>query len=163
MTTHSSAPEPLRSFTATGPAGRTDFDAPDRLAIKNLVDTYALAYDNYQAQTWFDLFADDAVFVVGLPGQPPAEQRGEEFRSFWRDRISDFRTSGNQRRHLMSNIVFLEQTVTTARASVVGLLANTANGTTFATVAALNYEGWFVKQDGVWKISRWHDFPDGVL
>lgn len=154
---------PLRSFATSGAAGRTDFDCLDRLAVKNLVDTYALAYDNYQAESWFDLFTDDAVFVVGIPGQPPVEQSGEAFRSFWRDRMSTFSSSGNQRRHLMSNIVFLEQTGTTVHASVVGLLTNTANGRAFAPMAALNYEGWFVKTNGIWKISRWHDFPDGPV
>ncbi|MCX2929479.1 nuclear transport factor 2 family protein [Mycobacterium sp. CVI_P3] len=155
--------EPLRTFSADGAAGRTDFDCRDRLAIKNLVDTYALAYDNYLADEWFELFTDEAVFVAGVPGLEPVELRGADFRNFSRDRMSAFRTSGNQRRHLMSNMVFLEQTQTTARASVVGLLTNTANGTAFAAVAALNYEGWFVKQNGVWKISRWHDFPDGPV
>ncbi|CAN5296740.1 hypothetical protein BH09ACT8_BH09ACT8_21340 [soil metagenome] len=157
------AAEPLRSCATSGAAGRTDFDCLDRLAVKNLVDTYALAYDNYLAEAWFDLFTDDAVFVVGVPGQAPLEQRGEAFRSFWRERMSAFSNSGNQRRHLMSNIVFLEQTETAVRASVVGLLTNTASGRAFSPVATLNYEGWFVKQNGVWKISRWHDFPDGAV
>ncbi|MDY6995357.1 MAG: nuclear transport factor 2 family protein [Actinomycetota bacterium] len=153
----------MDSFVLGGPAGRTDFDCRDRLAIRHLVDTYALAYDNYQADTWFELFTDDAVFAVGVPGQAPIEQSGNEFRSFWRDRMAAFSHAGNQRRHLMSNIVFLEQTATTAHVSVAGLLTNTAHGTTFSAVAALNYEGWFVKRGDVWKISRWHDFPDGPV
>ncbi|WP_099021498.1 nuclear transport factor 2 family protein [Mycolicibacterium palauense] len=163
MSIEDPAPAPLHSFTAGGAAGRTDFDVRDRLAVKHLVDTYALAYDNRQAEQWFELFTDDAVFAVGVPGQPPVEQRGEQFRGFWRDRMSTFGESGDQRRHLMSNIVFLEETDTTAHASVLGLLVNTSDGAAFTAVAALNYEGWFVKRDGVWKISRWHDFPDGPV
>ncbi|TGD88644.1 nuclear transport factor 2 family protein [Mycolicibacterium sp. CH28] len=155
------AVEPLRTFVIDEPAGGAGFDCRDRLAVKHVVDTYALAYDNYQADIWFDLFTEDAVFAVGVPGQEQIEQSGAVFRDFWRDRMSTFKNAGNQRRHLMSNIVYLEQTEATMHISVVGLLANTANGRTFAPVAALNYEGWLVKRHGVWKINRWHDFPDG--
>ena len=74
-----------------------------------------------------------------------------------------FSSSGNLRRHLMSNILFLDQTADTAHVSVVGLLTNTKNGQSFSDVTSLNYEGWLVKGKDGWKIQRWHDFPDAAF
>jgi ketosteroid isomerase-like protein len=153
-------PGPLNSYTATKAAGHTDFSVTDRAAISNLIQAYALAYDNFDADAWFGLFTSDAIFVVGVPGAPPVVQSGDAFRKFWRDRLTHFKSTGNQRRHLMSNITFLDQSSTTAHASIAGLLTNVEDRKRFTVATSLNYEAWFVKVDGVWKIKRWHDFPD---
>ncbi|WP_158966885.1 nuclear transport factor 2 family protein [Chachezhania sediminis] len=155
--------KPLLGYTLTGPAGATDFDAADRLAIANVLYAYSFFYDNAQADPWFALFTDDCTFVAGVPGEGALSFTGEGFRTFWRARMKDFATSGQKRRHLMPNILVLEQTPTTAHITVQGLLTNTTEGTAFTAVGSLNYEGWLVKQDGVWKIDRWHDFPDGPV
>lgn len=76
---------------------------------------------------------------------------------------ADAWSSGNVRRHLMPNILFLDQTAETAHVSVVGLLTNAKDGKTFGDVTSLNYEGWLVKGPKGWKIQRWHDFPDSVV
>ncbi|MFM1987959.1 MAG: hypothetical protein RJA99_916 [Pseudomonadota bacterium] len=158
--TNAASPTPLASYAAAGAAGRTNFSVSDRAAILNLVQAYALAYDNFDADSWFELFTPDAIFVVGVPGAAPVVQSGDAFRKFWRDRLATFKASGNQRRHLMSNITFLEQSDTTVHASVVGLLTNVEDRRTFSVATSLNYEAWFEKEGGVWKIKRWHDFPD---
>ena len=119
-----------------------------------------MAYDTFNADAWFNLFTPDAVFVVGVPGKEPIVQTGEAFRTFWRDRLGNFKASGNQRRHLMSNITFLDQTDKAAHVSILGLLTNVQDGRTFTAVTSLNYEAWFEKTDGIWKIKRWHDLPD---
>jgi len=31
---------------------------------------------------------------------------------------------------------------------------------TFSVLTSLNYEAWFEKVGGVWKIKTWHDFPE---
>lgn len=153
----------LDQFKPSANPGRTDFNVADRLAIENLIGAYSLAYDNRDADAWLGLFTEDAVFVAGVPGQQPVAFTGEGFRAFWRARMKTFGASGNVRRHLMPNIVFLDQTADTAHVSVVGLLTNTNDGRTFSAVANLNYEGWLVKRADGWKIQRWHDFPDGPV
>jgi len=153
-------PSPFSAYKPVAPAGQTKFAVADRAAISNLIQAYALAYDSYSADAWFDLFTPDGVFVVGVPGASPIVQSGDAFRSFWRDRLNNFKTSGAQRRHLMSNITFLNQTGATAHVSIVGLLTNVTDGKTFAATTSLNYEAWFEKTDGVWRIKRWQDFPD---
>ncbi|MEW5421228.1 nuclear transport factor 2 family protein [Amorphus sp. 3PC139-8] len=153
----------LRSYAPTVNPGSTDFDVADRMAIVNLISAYAFAYDNTEAEAWLDLFTPDAVFVAGVPGQTPVSFSGDNFRTFWTKRMAAFRSSGNLRRHLMPNILFLDQTADTAHISVVGLLTNAADGKTFSAVSSLNYEGWLVKGPNGWKIQRWHDFPDAAF
>lgn len=153
----------LRTYAPASNPGGTDFDVADRAAIANLISAYAFAYDNCEADAWLDLFSPDAVFVAGLPGTQPLSFTGDGFRAFWTERMNAFRSSGNLRRHLMSNILFLDQTADTAHVSVVGLLTNAKDGKTFSAVSSLNYEGWLAKGPDGWKIERWHDFPDAAF
>ncbi|WP_116133374.1 nuclear transport factor 2 family protein [Tropicimonas sp. IMCC34043] len=153
----------LLTYTPKANPGTADFDATDRLAIANQIYAYSFAYDNYESEAWFDLFTSDAVFVAGVPGEQAISFSGDGFRTFWTERMKEFSSSGNQRRHLMTNILFLGQTADTAHVSVTGLLTNATNGKTFAAVSSLNYEGWLVKGSDGWKIQRWHDFPDSVV
>ena len=150
----------LHAYAPAGNPGATGFEVADRAAIVNLIYAYAFAYDNGEAAAWFSLFAADAQFVAGMPGEPAVSFEGEGFHSFWTERMSAFRKSGSLRRHLMSNILFLEQTADSAHVSVVGLLTSAENGRAFVAVSSLNYEGWLVKGPDGWKIRRWHDFPD---
>lgn len=144
----------------SGAAGRTNFDVTDRVALTQLIHAYAIEVDRFNIDGWFKLFTDDAVFSVGLPGVTPVEQTGETFRSFWRGRFGDFERSGNRRKHLISNILFVEQTDSTAHAVISGLITNAKDGTTFSVVSGVDYEGWFVKKNSVWLINRWNDRPD---
>ncbi len=153
----------LRTYAPTTNPGGTAFDVADRAAIENLIHAYAFAYDNGEADAWFSLFTPDVVFVAGEPGSEPVAFSGDGFTKFWRDRMKTFGSSGDQRRHLMSNILFLEQTVDTAHVSVGGLLTNVKDGKDFSAVSSLNYEGWLVKGPDGWKIQRWHDFPDAAF
>lgn len=98
-----------------------------------------------------------------MPGEAAVSFTGAGFRDFWRERMKEFATSGNMRRHLMANILFLDQTADTAHVSVVGLLTNAKDGKTFSAVSSLNYEGWLAKGPQGWKIKRWHDFPDAPV
>ena len=144
----------------SGAAGATNFNVTDRVALTQLIHAYAIEVDRFNIDEWFALFTDDAVFSVGMPGMTPVEQTGEVFRSFWRKRFGDFERSGNRRKHLISNILFVEQTDSTAHAVISGLITNAKDGKIFSVVSGVDYEGWFVKKDGVWLINRWNDRPD---
>jgi hypothetical protein len=155
--------KPLRAYPRASAEGKTTFSVANRLAIRNLIDSYALAFDNYDADAWFRLFTPDAVFAVGTSCAPHLVQSGEAFYTFWRDRIATFKRNKDQRRHLMSNVTFIEETESSAHVSIVGLLTNARNEQEFSVVTTLNYEGWFVKAGNEWKIRRWHDYPDSCV
>ncbi|MET1082444.1 MAG: nuclear transport factor 2 family protein [Burkholderiales bacterium] len=140
-------------------AGKTDFDVADRLALTNLISAYSIQVDTFNLDAWFDLFTADAVFVAREAGRPQVELGGDKFREFTRERFTAFGKTGNDRRHLISTILFVEQTKDTAHAVMFGLLTNVKDAKTFTAVTNLNYEGWFVKTNGVWKITRWVDAP----
>jgi len=138
-------------------AGNTQFDATDRLAILNLINTYAHTSNNHEIEKWFELFVHDPVFARGKPGTTLEEKSGEEFRSYWRKSNAAAKAKGLSRLHLISNVTFLNQTPRSAYVSVVGLLADEDINAKASMPAILNYEGWLVKHKGVWLISRWHD------
>lgn len=160
---HAQEAKPLRMYPTMSAEGKTGFSVVNRLAIRNLIDSYALSFDNYDADAWFRLFTPDAVFAVGTACSPHLVQSGEAFYTFWRDRIATFKRNKDQRRHLMSNVTFLEETESSAHVSIVGLLTNARNEQEFSVVTTLNYEGWFVKAGNEWKIRRWHDYPDSCV
>lgn len=155
--------KPLLAYAPTQNPGHMEFNVADRAAIENLIYAYAFAYDNTDAQAFFSVFTDDAVFVAGIPGEGALSFTGQGFHDFWTERMKDFSTSGNRRRHLMANILFLDDTATTAHVSVAGLLTNAKDGADFSAVSSLNYEGWLIKGADGWKIRRWHDFPDAAF
>ena len=140
-------------------AGKADFDVADRLALTNLISAYSIQIDTFNLDAWFDLFTADAVFVAREPGRPQVELGGDRFREFTRRRFTAFGKTGNDRRHLISTILFVEQNKDTAHAVMFGLLTNVKDAKTFTAVTNLNYEGWFAKSNGVWKITRWVDAP----
>jgi hypothetical protein len=80
--------------------------------------------------------------------------KGAVFHQFWRDRVEQFKKSGNKRRHPMSNITFLNQTATTAHVNVVGLLTNAMDSKVLSAESSPNYEGLLMKGGGVWKTER---------
>jgi len=143
-----------------GAAGSTNFNVTDRVALTQLIHAYAIEVDRFDLDAWFALFTDDAVFSFGMPGKTPVDQTGESFRGSVRNRFGDFERSGNRRKHLIPNILFVEQTDSTAHAVISALITNAKDGKTFSVVSGVDYEGWFVKQDGVWLIKRWNDRPD---
>jgi hypothetical protein len=140
-------------------AGQTDFDVADRLAITNLISAYSIEIDTFNLDAWFDLFTQDAVFIARDPGHPQAELSGEPFRKLVRQRFGAFQRTGEARRHLISTVLFVEQTKDTAHTVMFGLLTNVKNGKTFEALTNLNYEGWYAKSNGAWKITRWIDAP----
>jgi ketosteroid isomerase-like protein len=140
--------------TAQEPAGRTDFNVADRLAIQNVIGSHFLNLDSSQIEAWAANYTDDAVFV-GIIGEKRYESEKPVFVKFFRDRFKDFRANGDQRRHLVSNVCFVEQSEETAHIKANGLLLTTNKGGDPDLVGGLTYEGWFVKRDGIWKISKW--------
>jgi hypothetical protein len=145
------------------PAGRTHFNVADRLAVENVIYSYTIERDRYDMDAWLALFTEDAVFEVHEPGKPPLVQSGAEFRNFWRKRAAEFQPTGNQRRHLMASIVFEEQTTGSIKTVMNAVITNAEDDKVFTVVSSDQYQGWFTRVNGVWKIKRWIDAPDVTI
>lgn len=139
---------------AQSPAGKTEFNVADRLAIQNVISSHFLNLDSSQIDAWIANYAEEATFVAVIAGKRYESPR-PVFEKFFRERFRKFRENGDQRRHLVSNILFVDQSDEAAHIEANGLLLTTNRGGKPELVGGLTYEGWFVKREGVWKIKKW--------
>ena len=139
---------------AQSPAGATDFNVADRLAIQNVISSHFLELDSCHMDAWIANYADDAVFVAVNAGQRHESDRSA-IDKFFRERFRNFKAMGYQRRHVVSNILFVNQSEHTAQVRANGVLLTTNSGADPKVVTTMAYEGSFVKRDGVWKIQKW--------
>jgi SnoaL-like domain len=139
----------------SGKPGEPTFNVADRVAIIAVIHAYGNTIDNYDYDKFFALFTPDAVVVDNSPGQGVVELPFERFRKETIARFDGHKSRGSQRRHLMTNMNFLEQTDTKAHALIELILTATEQRKTFVPQGTVQYEGFFEKRDGVWLISRW--------
>lgn len=139
---------------AQSPAGTTDFNVADRLAIQNVISSHFLNLDSCQMDAWIANYADDAVFVAVNSGRRHESDRAA-IDKFFRERFRNFKAIGDQRRHVVSNIMFVSQSEDTAQVRANGVLLTTNSGADPKVVTTMAYEGTFVKRAGVWKIRKW--------
>lgn len=133
----------------------------DRLDILDLLGRYAHAYDGGDRATLESLFTDDAEFHIhGNVGRVPATMVGRD--TIVAALVGKWEAiRPEQRRHIATNLVVLEQGATTARAASYLALVATSGGTT-AVLATGRYEDDLVKgDDGRWRIHRRHATTDG--
>jgi len=129
--------------------GDSNISVSDRLAIKDVMNAYALYWDNGDLDSFFGLFTDSAVNNM-------SRERASE-------RLDYFKSNGLQRRHLMANTHFLEQNDSTAYIKQYTLLTSTKNEKALTPIATIVYDIWLIKVDGIWKISKRKINFDGEL
>lgn len=135
----------------------------DRLEIQNLIYAYGVEWDQQNEDKYFDLYTNDAEFVVEQPGAPKATYKvHSEFKPIALGRWKAFKEKGFLRRHLINNIYFKAQSKDAAEIVVYGVLGNVA-AQKYSTITSVYYEGKLVKTGGKWKIKHWIDKPDALL
>lgn len=89
--------------------GSTDFDVKDRLAIINLINSYADCFDRDDMEQWFTLFTDDIKCSIYLSDNEPVIVSGDEFKSL----LTRFRVgsaeAGRQPLHANTNLNIQQQ------------------------------------------------------
>ena len=139
--------------------GRTE----DRLEILDLLGRYAHAYDSGDREALKEIFTDDAELrIVGDVGQVPATMPGRE--AILDGLIGKWTAiRPEQRRHVATNLVVLEQTETTARAASYFVLIATTEGRA-ELLATGRYDDELVKgADGRWRIRVRVASPDSAV
>lgn len=133
----------------SGIPGDPNFKLADRMAIIDVMNAYSLYWDNSDLDKFFGLFSDDAL-------QNMSKEKAN-------DRFEYFKTNNLQRRHLMANTHFLEQSDSTAYIKQYTLLTSTKNKKELTPISTIVYDIWLIKVDGIWKISKRKINLDGEL
>jgi len=126
--------------------------AEDLVAIHELFSRWGIGYDEGRLAVIGSLFTQDAEFVV-LKGSaiPLSTHSGTD------DILATLRSTmaeqGDQRRHLITNVVIEPVDENRATALAYGLVI--AHGESMFIGATVIYSADVVRQDGVWKFSRY--------
>ena len=135
--------------------GGVAFDVADRLAIINLFGAYAYAYDQNRLDDFCALFTESPKLGLRLPDGTTVSQGVDTLMELLAKRKGEFKVQNNQRRHALNSFWFDNQS------------AEEATGRCYVQVFAIRdggppspdltgcYEFTAVKQDGVWRFSRW--------
>jgi hypothetical protein len=129
-------------------AGDSGFNAEDRLAVLNILNSYGYYLDTHQMVEWMALFADGARFE-GWQGDRLLSS-GLEIFTATHDRRARFRNEGTQRRHILSGHRFDTQSATHATGQAYYQLYATTLGKT-ALVNIGVYEFSMVCENRSWK------------
>lgn len=133
----------------SGIPGDSNFKLADRMAIKDVMNAYSLYWDNSDLDKFFGLFSDEAL-------QNMSKEKVNK-------RLDYFKINSLQRRHLMANTHFLEQSDSTAYIKQYTLLTSTKNKKELTPITTIVYDVWLIKVDGIWKISKRIINIDGEL
>jgi SnoaL-like domain len=135
--------------------GGVAFDVADRLAIINLFGAFAYAYDQHRLDDFRALFTESPGACLRLYDGTTVSQGVDTVLELLAVRKGEFKAQNNQRRHALNSFWFDNQR------------AEEATGRCYVQVFAIRdggppspdltgcYEFTAVKQDGVWRFSRW--------
>ena len=143
-----------------------DSDVADRLALRGLVDEYALAVDARDADRFAGLFTPDGVLAVIEPGdpEPSLSYRGHDQLRGVMELLASFSTTF----HVMANFT-CRIDGSTAEGDTYRLahhLTEDEVGGTTDTLMLIRYHDAFRRVDGGWRIERrdvlrqWTEYHD---
>jgi hypothetical protein len=139
----------------SGIVGDPNFNIADRIAINDVIDAYGIYWDTNNLDGYLSLFTDDAI-GVGY------NSNGEKFTYPIKDeiqivnnkeRMDYFIENKMQRRHMMSNTLFIELTENYAHLKKYMTLLTTNDNLRTEIVSPVFYDYKFKKIDGIWKIT----------
>ena len=139
----------------SGIIGDSNFNVADRLAINDVIDAYGIYWDTNNLEGYLSLFTDDATGVID-------NSDGERFSYLIKDeiqiannkeRMEYFINNKMQRRHMMSNTLFIELTENFAHLKKYMTLLTTNINFKTEIVSPVLYDYKLKKVDGIWKIT----------
>jgi hypothetical protein len=135
--------------------GNTQFNAIDRLAIINLINSYGFFIDQGRVTDFIGLFTDHPVIEI-WHGENKIVSGWEQFKQTATERQARFRSEGVQRRHVLSPPRFDSQDDRSAAGQVYLRLYSIA-GQVARLVSIGFYEFTVVKiqSQSQWKLHRW--------
>lgn len=90
--------------------GKTQFDVNDRLAIVNLINTYAESFDRNDIEKWLSLFTDEPKVTFVMGNSEPLVLSGKTFKDWFLVNAGNSEEeTGVIHRHLVSNVSVKQQ------------------------------------------------------
>ena len=132
-----------------------EWNTRDRLQMIELVNSYSHAIDNGLTSEFIDLFDVDAVFTTKFPRVPSSTFIGHDQIRILAEGAKKLNDQGIKRRHILSNLVFHNQTSINAEISCYVVIYSSVANESPSVGFTGAYEGSLVKRGDTWKISGW--------
>ena len=139
----------------SGIIGDTNFNVADRIAINDVIDAYGIYWDTNNLDGYLSLFTDDAIGVsYNSNGEKLTYPIKDEIQvANNKERMIYFVDNKIQRRHIMSNTMFIDLTENFAHLKKYMILLTTNSNLKTEIVSPVFYDYKFKKIDGIWKIN----------
>ena len=139
----------------SGIIGDTNFNVADRIAINDVIDAYGIYWDTNNLDGYLSLFTDDAIGVsYNSNGEKLTYSIKDEIQTVNNnERMDYFMDNKIQRRHMMSNTLFIELTESFAHLKKYMTLLTTNNNLKTEIVSPVFYDYKLKKIEGIWRIT----------
>ena len=137
----------------SGIPGDPNFNVADRIAIKEVIDAYGIYWDTNNLEGFLSLFTEDAIDLSYGSNNERLSYKIKEKIKNSRERMDYFEENAMQRRHMMSNTLFLELTEDSAYINQYMTLLTTDKKNPTKIVTPIFYDFKLKKTEGIWKIS----------
>ena len=139
----------------SGTPGDPNFKIADRIAIKDVIDSYGIYWDTNDLDSYLSLFTEDAVGVSYNDEGEKITVRIKDIRKILKskERMDYFESNSIQRRHMMCNILILELNESFAHLKQYMMLLTTNKRSKAEIITPIFYDFKLKKTKGIWKIN----------
>ena len=139
----------------SGTIGDPNFNIADRIAINDVIDAYGIFWDTNNLKGYLSIFSEDAKGVsYNSSGEKITYSIKDEIEMInSKERMDYFINNKMQRRHMMSNIMFIELSENFAHLKKYMTLLTTNNNSKTEIVSPIFYDFKLKKINGIWKIT----------
>ena len=145
-----------RDRTLTSNEWKVTTNTEDKLAIQEIIAEYSYAYDSKDAEAFAQLFLEDAVFEIIVPGEssPTVRLSSRVAISEWAAQRHEL-NAASQARHYQSGILFNELTAETASTRTMLLLTRQIgpDALPLLHLTGVYHDQWRKAREG-WRIVR---------
>ena len=140
----------------SGTIGDPNFNIADRIAINDVIDAYGIFWDTNNLDGYLSIFSEDAKGVsYSSSGEKITYSIKDEIEMInSKERMDYFIDNKMQRRHMMSNIMFIELSENFAHLKKYMTLLTTNNNSKTEIVSPIFYDFKLKKINGIWKITH---------
>ena len=139
----------------SGTIGDPNFNIADRIAINDVIDAYGIFWDTNNLDGYLSIFSEDAKGVsYSSSGEKITYSIKDEIEMInSKERMDYFIDNKMQRRHMMSNIMFIVLSENFAHLKKYMTLLTTNNNSKTEIVSPIFYDFKLKKINGIWKIT----------